>query len=145
MQLLKNALTRRDVEKSDVALKDAEIAFKKKDLTTAFNRIYNAIFYMVTAFAYKNDFSTISHSKLMEWFIKDYIEDHPTFDNELSEIYSKIFTLNQGNEDGSEFKPKITEIKELLEKAKLFTETVKKEIYPVASTTRTKGEKKNDT
>ena len=119
-------LIQRNIEKSDEALEVAKESLEKNRLTTALNRIYYAIFYTVTALAYKYDFTTSKHYKLMGWFNKKFINDDKIFASEIYKIYRNAFLLRQESDYQTMFNPNIEEAKELLEKAKLFIETVRK-------------------
>ncbi len=124
--LYNNILIQRNIEKSDEALKVAEYSLENKLLTTALNRTYYAIFYTVTALAYKYDFATSKHSKLMGWFNKKFIYEDKVFDITISKIYRNAFMLRQESDYEAMYVPNIEEAKELLEKTKLFIEVVRK-------------------
>ena len=78
--------------KAQDAILAAESNFKNGFYSTCQNRLYYAIFYVVTALAYKNNFVTSKHSQLMGWFNKKYIYDEKIFDNNLLQIYKEAFT-----------------------------------------------------
>ena len=46
----------------------------------ALNRIYYGIFYIVSALAIKNRFSTANHSQLIGWFNTNYVKTSKTTD-----------------------------------------------------------------
>ena len=71
MTLHKEDLINIAVEKSNQAIKSAKDNIENNNLETAQNRIYYALFYIVTALAYKNDFITSKHSQLKGWFNKN--------------------------------------------------------------------------
>lgn len=62
------------VERSRDTIKEAENAIKNGMLHLAENRIYYAIFYIVSALSIKHDFSTSKHMQLLGWFNKNFIK-----------------------------------------------------------------------
>ncbi len=54
------------IKKADDALVAAEYNFENKFYTTCQNRLYYAIFYIVTALAYTDNFITSKHAQLMK-------------------------------------------------------------------------------
>lgn len=64
----KKALIEYRIKKAKETSDDAKLALDNNRLRTAFNRIYYAIFYIVSALAVKHDFSTSKHKQLMGWF-----------------------------------------------------------------------------
>ena len=79
MMLHKNTMAKISIQKADEALK-ASYDTLDINLNTAQNRAYYAIFYMVMALAYLDDFITKSHHKLMGQFNKRYIYQERVFD-----------------------------------------------------------------
>ena len=69
--------------------------FDNEFYSTCQNRLYYAIFYIVTALAYKDNFITSKHSQLMSWFNKKYIYTDKVFDNRLFKIYKDTFANRQ--------------------------------------------------
>ena len=69
----KRILVKNCLNKSKQALSDAEYNLKDGRDATALNRIYYSIFYSVAALAYKSGFTTSSHSQLMGWFNKKFL------------------------------------------------------------------------
>ncbi len=63
-------------------------------LHLAYNRIYYSIYYVVSALALKNDFSSSKHSNLLGWFNKNYIITGKV-SKELGKIYNKAFETRQ--------------------------------------------------
>lgn len=91
----KQILVDNAVLKAQDAILAAESNFENGFYSTCQNRLYYAIFYIVTALAYKNNFVTSKHSQLMGWFNKKYIYDEKIFDNKLLQIYKEAFTNRQ--------------------------------------------------
>lgn len=94
MPLPKNVLIQYSIEKADQALNTA-VCNIDTDLISANNRIYYAIFYIITALSYKDDFTTSSHQELMGWFNKKYIYEEKVFDSNLSKIYTQALRNRQ--------------------------------------------------
>jgi len=128
MEEYKDILIKRCLEKSDEAMKYAEIALHDKALMTAFNRIYYAIFYTVSALARKHDYITSKHTSLMGWFNKKFIHEDKTFGKNLNEIYRVAFDLRQENDYEDDVLPDIDKATELITDAKAFIKIVRKEI-----------------
>ncbi len=84
----KNILIKLSIEKALQALVSAEDNLKNKQLETALNRNYYAIFYSVLALGYKFDFVTSKHSQLMGWFNKKFIHEDGIFNDRMLKIYS---------------------------------------------------------
>ncbi len=124
MPLRNNILVQRNIEKSDEALKAAQCSLENKLLTSTLNRIYYAIFYTVTALAYKYDYATSKHSKLMGWFNKKFINEDKMFDRAIYKIYENAFNLRQESDYETLYEPNIDEANELLEASKKFIKEV---------------------
>lgn len=88
--LIKNCIL-----KAEEALSDAEYNLKDKRYSSAFNRIYYAIFYSVMALAYKEDFTTSKHSQLLSWFNKRFVYEEKIFDSLLKDIYKHAYKQRQ--------------------------------------------------
>ncbi len=101
MQPHKTTLAQVAIEKSDEALK---VGYANLDisLTVSQNRAYYAVFYIVTALAYLDDFIPLikSHHKLMGKFNKYYIHENKIFDKSLSKVYKSLI-LNRETADYS--------------------------------------------
>jgi len=121
----KNILVKRNIEKSQEAYEAAENLFKSNHLTSALNRIYYAIFYTVTALAYKNDFTTSKHSKLMGWFNRRFIYEDKVFNEGLFKIYSKAFSYRQDSDYNAMYIPDAELVNQLLADAKKFITEVR--------------------
>ncbi|MDR3244283.1 MAG: HEPN domain-containing protein [Elusimicrobiota bacterium] len=114
------------VEKSKLAIKAAQDSIKDSNLENALNRIYYSVFYIVMALAYKNDFITSKHSQLMGWFNNKFIYENKVFDDEIHQIYKKVFLYRQKGDYDLEYVPEIETVNELLLSAKKFIENVSK-------------------
>ena len=73
MQLEKETLIKYRISRANETIKEAESAFNNNFLFNAENRIYYAIFYIVSALALKHGFSTSKHHQLLGWFNKEFV------------------------------------------------------------------------
>lgn len=62
------------VEKANEAYKDACFLKENKKFILAVNRIYYGLFYIISALALKNHFSTKKHNQLIGWFNKNFVK-----------------------------------------------------------------------
>jgi uncharacterized protein (UPF0332 family) len=128
MPLHKEELIKLAVKKSQTALESAQANINIDKLETASNRIYYAIFYIVTALAYKYDFKTSKHSKLMAWFNKKFIYEDKIFNNKIYHIYEEAFMFRQKSDYDLTYIPDIAVIKDLLSDTRYFVDTISKVI-----------------
>lgn len=105
MEQDKNLIINKAIEKSKEAFSAAEENYISKHFDTCQNRLYYAIFYIVSALAYKDDFITSKHAQLMGWFNKKYIHDEKIFDTKLFAIYKEAFTNRQLSDYDFIYKP----------------------------------------
>ena len=129
MMLHKEDLINIAVEKSKQAIKSAKDNIENNNLETAQNRIYYALFYIVTALAYKNDFITSKHSQLKGWFNKKFIYEDKVFEPEMIEIYNELYQFRQKSDYDLGYTPDIETVQESLVDVTEFVEKVKKEIF----------------
>lgn len=120
----KDILTKHSIEKSLQALVTAEKNLDI-DLSVSQNRAYYAVFYIILALAYSDDFSTGKHHQLMGWFNKKYIYENKIFDSSLSKIYSKLLSNRESFDYTVTETPKYETVCEDIEDAKKLVETVK--------------------
>jgi len=126
MQQHKDIFIKIDIEKSDEALKAAQLSLENQLLTTALNRIYYAIFYTVSALAEKYDFKTSKHSKLMGWFNKKFVLEDKIFDKNIYKIYENAFLFRQKGDYDTTYTADTEHTQKLLADAKVFVEAVRK-------------------
>jgi uncharacterized protein (UPF0332 family) len=124
----KNILIARWLEKSQDAMKVAEDNVANNHPESALNRIYYAIFYVVTALAQKEDFKTSKHASLMGWFNKKFVFENKVFEPKLFEVYKDASEYRLESDYDAMYKPDSEEVKELLANAKIFIEAVRKVI-----------------
>ncbi len=123
----KDILIQHRINQSKEALENVQFLLENKKLSLASNRIYYAIFYIISAVAIKNDFSTSKHKQLLGWFNKNYIAT-----NKISNNYSKIIYEAYSNREKSDydflFELTLDEINHLYENVKEFVEIIIKKI-----------------
>ena len=113
------------IQKSSEALNSAEFNFQNEHYETCQNRLYYAIFYIVSALAYKDKFITSKHAQLMGWFNKNYIYENNIFDSKMFAIYKETFTNRQKSDYDFTYIPDKDEIIALIEDTKFFINKVK--------------------
>lgn len=129
MMLHKEDLINIAVEKSKQAIKSAKDNIENNNLETAQNRIYYALFYIVTALAYKNDFITSKHSQLKGWFNKKFIYEDKVFEPEMIEIYNELYQFRQKSDYDLGYIPDIETVQDSLVEVTEFVKKVKKEVF----------------
>jgi len=90
MEFDKDELIKYRVKRAKETAEDARIALENDRLHNAENRIYYAIFYIISALALQNDFSTSKHSQLLSWFNRNYVKTGKV-NKEIGKIYKKQF------------------------------------------------------
>jgi uncharacterized protein (UPF0332 family) len=91
MKYNKEDLIKYRIERANETARGAKSAIDNGFLFDAENRIYYAIFYIVSALAVKHDFSTSKHAQLLGWFNKNFV-----FTNkQLHDIYKNSFRYRQ--------------------------------------------------
>ena len=126
---IKELLIKVNIEKSDSALRAAEMLIRENLLESALNRIYYACFYTVTALAEKHDFKTSKHSAMLGWFNKKFIYEEKVFDKVVYQVYESTFKFRMKGDYDALFVPSLEETTALLEDAKLFIDTVRRHLY----------------
>lgn len=115
------------IKKSYQAIDDAETLLGKRSFTGALNRIYYGIFYILSALAVKNKFSTLKHSQLIGWFNKNYVKSekvdrkigriiHSAFDQRMESDYDPLseFHYEEIEENLANMKKVISSIEKLV-------------------------------
>lgn len=116
------------LEKSEQALTAAKDTIKLNHLDNAQNRIYYAIFYIVSTLAFINNFATAKHKQLLGWFNRKFIYEEKIFDKTIIDIYKDAYLKRQKSDYEKMFYANKEDVEELLEKAIFFVETVKEYI-----------------
>ena len=124
----KEDLIRYRIQRAEKTLMEAKWAIEKNTLPLAENRIYYAIFYIVSALALKYEFSTSKHSTLRGWFNQMFLKTQ-TIELEFGKTYSTAFEKRQKADYDDFVTFTLEEVSSDLENAKKFVEQVKKMIY----------------
>ncbi|MBM2816330.1 MAG: hypothetical protein HW421_3092 [Ignavibacteria bacterium] len=90
----KETLIKYRVSRAKETIKEAQVAIDNRLLFNAENRIYYAIFYIVSALSIKFDFSTSKHKQLMGWFNKNIVHSGKV-PVRLNEIYKNALKYRQ--------------------------------------------------
>lgn len=124
MQQRNIILAQVSLEKSDDAFKSSRDSIDTS-LSTAQNRAYYAVFYLVMALAYLDDSITKSHHKLMGQFNRIYIYQNKVFDKSLIKIYKALIRNRESSDYDLTYKLTKETVLKSIEDAKTFMETVK--------------------
>ncbi len=123
----RSQLVKYNIEKGKQAIEDVRFLIDSNKLYLAANRIYYGIFYMLSALALKNNFSTKNHGQLIGWFNKNFVKTS-RIDRKYSNILRlsfelrsdadydvlKIFNKEEIQQSYSEMKEIISEIEKFL-------------------------------
>lgn len=123
MRQYKDILIQNLFEKYKQAIEDAKFALDENRFETAQNRIYYAIFYIVSALAYLKAFSTSKHSQLLGWFNKTFIKEG-IFDKELAITYKDAFEYRMKSDYEFTYKPTGEKVKALYDEAEKFIKII---------------------
>jgi uncharacterized protein (UPF0332 family) len=94
----KEALKKYRISRAKETIEDAQVAIDNNRIKNAMNRIYYSIFYIVSALAVKNDFSTSKHKQLIGWFNKNFI-----FTGIIDKKFYKIYSIAFDNRQESDY------------------------------------------
>ena len=114
-----------NIEKAETAIDDAQFLMDNSKIFAAFNRIYYACFYIITALSLKNNFSTSKHKQLIGWFNKNYVNKN-IVDKKYGRFLNKAFEQRAESDYGILLDPSIEEAQSLLNEAKEFIVVIKK-------------------
>lgn len=92
-ELIKIIVQRR-IQKSKETIDEAKLAFTNNQFRSTLNRIYYAVFYIVSALAAKHNFATSKHKQLMGQFNKEFVKIN-IVKSEYWDIYSKTYKNRQ--------------------------------------------------
>lgn len=112
------------VEQLGIALSDAEFRLGGKRLSSAVNRMSYAVFYILSAIAIKENYSTSKHAQLIGWFNKAFVHTgkvdntygkliYKIFENREKSDYDFLFSMTREQVESS-----LNEIKELIDTLK---------------------------
>ncbi len=124
----KSVLVNYRIKRTDETLDEALLSLTNNKLNLTANRIYYAAFYIFSALAISNDFSTSKHSQLLGWFNKNFVKKGKV-PKEFGKIYLNAYELRQEGdyEDLIEFDP--IALSEKLKEVTKFVSVVK-ELIP---------------
>ena len=125
MKLHKTILAKNSLDKSEQALKNAELSFNNDFFTEAHNKVYYSVFYLVLALGYLDEFVTGKHHQLMGWFNKKYIHELKLFDFKIVKIYNTLIRNRETFDYDVSQKPTKESVIKDIEDAKSFIDTVK--------------------
>jgi uncharacterized protein (UPF0332 family) len=81
----KNALIEHRITRATDTIEEVSFLIKNKKFLLAVNRIYYGMFYILSAFSLRYDFSTSKHQQLIGWFNKEFIST-----GEIDRKYGRI-------------------------------------------------------
>jgi len=64
-----------NIEKANKTLDEVRFLIDNKYYSLALTRVYYGMYYILSALALKNQFSTSNHSQLIGWFNKNFVKD----------------------------------------------------------------------
>jgi uncharacterized protein (UPF0332 family) len=115
------------IQRAEKTLNEVKWAIEKDTLHLAENRIYYAIFYIVSALALKFNFSTSKHSTLRGWFNQMFLKKKAVA-LEFGKTYSTAFEKRQKADYDDFVNFTLEEVLSDFENAKKFVEQIKKMI-----------------
>ena len=121
----KEILKQHRIRQSRKALEEVQFLLDNKKLSLAVNRIYYAIFYIISAAAIKNDFSTSKHKQLLGWFNKNFIKNKK-IDSEYSKLIYSAYQNREKSDYDFLFELSLEEVESLFAKTKEFIDIVRK-------------------
>ncbi|MCU0285542.1 MAG: HEPN domain-containing protein [Acidobacteria bacterium] len=116
------------IQRAMQTLNEARTAIDNHSLSLAENRIYYAIFYIVSALAVKFDFTTSKHSTLRGWFNQMFLKSM-AIDISFGKTYSTAFEKRQKADYDDFVSFTNEEVLSDLENAQKFIEQIKKMIH----------------
>ncbi len=125
MEFDKQIIINNAIQKSYDAIDAAQHNFENNFYTTCQNRLYYAIFYIVTALAYNDNFFTSKHSQLMSWFNKKYIYTDKIFNERMFKIYKEAYSNRQKSDYDFMYKVNTVDLLCSIKDVKEFVDEVK--------------------
>lgn len=125
MEYSKEEYIKYRISRSKETIKEAKLMMENNKLFAAQNRIYYAIFYIVSALAYKDGFSTSKHHQLLGWFNKNYIKTGK-LPQKIGEIYKNQLIYRAESDYDDFIKPKIEDVKANFDNMNIFITTIEK-------------------
>lgn len=100
------------ISRAKETINEAKDAIGNNHLHLASNRIYYSLFYIISALALKNNFSTSKHKQLIGWFNKNYV-NKDLIPKNFSKIVLKAFKNRQDCDYGDMVKLDKEEVENL--------------------------------
>jgi len=97
MEQTKTDLINYKISRAEETAQEAFLAFDNNRYHLAENRIYYAMFYLVSALAVIHEISTAKHSSLKGWFNKEFIANGK-IDKQFYQIYNRAFEKRQSGD-----------------------------------------------
>jgi len=112
-----------NIEKAFQTIKEVNILLANDLFSVAINRIYYGIFYIISALAIKNEFSTSNHSQLIGWFNKSFIKNSKV-DRNIGKKIHYAFKQRMKSDYDVQIKFSRLEVEAELEDMKKIIETI---------------------
>ena len=123
--MLNEELIKNWLYKTDKALKAVKDNLDSDNIEAAQNRLYYAMFYIVSALGQSKGFITSKHGQLIGWFNREYIKTG-ILPKKYGELYRNTFKYRQETDYGFNFTPDKKILETMFEEAKIFIEEIKK-------------------
>jgi uncharacterized protein (UPF0332 family) len=125
----KETLIHYRIEQAKNACDDADFLIQNDRLTSAVNRIYYAMFYMLSALALKHDYHTSKHKQLLGWFNKNFVKDG-TLAPQYAKIVTEAFESRSESDYGVFVKFTKDDVVDMFVDMKDFITTIEQCIFP---------------
>ena len=112
-------------EKAAKTLEDARILFERKSYFSCVNRIYYACFYEVSALMIKDNTESTKHTGVKSFFMQNYVKVDKVAGH-WGSFYTEIFKYRQDSDYKDFVKLEESSVRDWLNKAKEFIETLEK-------------------
>jgi uncharacterized protein (UPF0332 family) len=129
----KNALIKYRFDRCKETIQEAKLSLDNKLLHNAENRIYYAIYYIVSALALKFDFTTSKHTQLLGWFNKNIIHTEQ-ISNQFGDIYKNAFENRQEADYDDMIFLEYENAKKHFEDMMLFVNKIEEKYFPDLNT-----------
>ena len=83
-------LINHNIEKAFETQNEVKFLIDNEYYSLALNRVYYSMFYIISALALKNEFSTLNHSQLIGWFNKNFVKENKV-DRSIGKAIYKAF------------------------------------------------------
>ncbi|MCK4662861.1 MAG: HEPN domain-containing protein [Bacteroidales bacterium] len=113
------------VEQALETINEVEIQIENNFFSTAINRIYYGMFYLLLALSLKNNFKTSKHNQLIGWFNKEFIKTGKV-EKKFGRIIHKAFEDRSDGDYGIYITFEKEEVLQRFEEMKEFISQIKK-------------------